>query len=222
MSDKETTDVYLDPLFPELDVALRQGKHLGTESDPFVYDFLSCNQEALSSIFGRYRVALVRGPEGYFYLRPHSDNDPAPLGRRHLTKLDMLVGLALSSMYLDPEWLQTGRRIPEIRILAYLEQVLGTKQLLQYAGRRRGHDEERDALKLKESCAGSLRTLERLGFIQREGRRDSAAVIPLSPIMRFADPLRSSGPTMEAIERLIREGEIEEIDEGGNGDSVGD
>jgi chromosome partition protein MukE len=222
MAHKEMTDVYLDPLFPELDVALRQGKHLGKESDPFAYDFLSCNEEALWSIFERYRVAFVRGPEGYFYLRPHSDNDLAPLGWRHLSKLDMLVGLALSYMYIDPEWLETGRRIPETRILTLLEQILGTKQLLRYARRRRGQDEETDAAKLKESCSASLNTLERLGFIRREGRRDSAVVIPLSPIMRFADPVRSSGPTAEAIERLIREGEIQEIDEGGNADNVRD
>ncbi|WP_455286492.1 chromosome partition protein MukE [Cupriavidus necator] len=124
MTDRELTDVYLDPLFPEVDVALRQGKHLGTESEPFTYDFLSSNQDALTSIYGRYRVAFVRGPEGYFYLRPSSVSDRAPLGYRHLSKMDMLVGLALSGMYLDPEWLQTGRRIPEGRILLYLEQVL--------------------------------------------------------------------------------------------------
>ena len=218
MASDDLMDAYLDPLFPEVDAALRQGKHLGTDGEPLVYAYLNAHHDALTSIFARYRVAFLRGPEGYFYIRPQSGSDRQPLGHRHLTKMDMLVGLALSGMYLDPEWLQTGRRIPEERVLTYLEQVLGTKQLLQYARRRRGQDDERDAQKLKEACASSLRVLEKLGFVRREGRRESAVVIPLSPIMRFADPVRSTGLATEAIERLIREGEIEEIDESGFAD----
>ncbi|WP_043202935.1 chromosome partition protein MukE [Paraburkholderia acidipaludis] len=205
----ELMEVIADDRYPQADLLLRQGKHLGTDGDASLYDFIHSNQDCLASYYRRYGVLLQSGPEGYFYLLPVSA-DRAPLGRRHLGLLDMLVGQTLALMMLDPQWLETNRRIPDLQVLASLEQLLGTKQLLRYAGRKRGQNDELDAQKLRESLAGTMKTLERLGFIKREGRGESAVVIPLSPVMRFADPVRTSTDvTEDAMRRLIQEGQID-------------
>lgn len=222
MTYENLLDVIHDPLFVKTDLELRRGKHIGADNDAFMYDFLTSTQKYLEDFYESYGVRLICGPEGFFYLLPERSISPPPLGSRKLSEMDMLVGQALALMHLDPAWLATGGRIPDLRILQLLEQLIGQERLLRYAGRRRGRDNEQDAKKLRESLMASLRTLERLGFIRREGRSEAAVVRPLRPIMRFADPVRSSDPLDKALERLIFEGEIEEIENDNAEDEVTD
>ncbi|CAG2158301.1 Chromosome partition protein MukE [Cupriavidus yeoncheonensis] len=207
----ELIDVLSDERYPQADLELRQGRHIGTDADALLYDFIKVNQEPLNAYYKRYGATLQCGAEGYYYLLPQLGADKAPLGRRHLSMLEMLVGQTLALMMLDPEWLETNRRIPDERVRQMLEQLLGKEKLLQFARRRRGKDDERDAQKLRASISASLETLERLGFVKRAGRGDHAVVIPLTPITRFADPVRSTGVTADTLRRLIQEGEIADL-----------
>ncbi len=207
-------DVIRDPLFAATDLALRRGQHISADSDPFAYEFLDTTREHVEEFYAAYGVQLVCGREGYFYLVPDRNLVPAPLGSRHLSMLEMLAGQALALMRLEPKWLATGGRIPDAKVLELLENLLGPEALLKLSRpRRRGRDDEQDAKKLRENLGTALNTLERLGFLRREGRGENATVTPLKSIMRFADPVRSSEPLDEALARLIREGEIEDIAE---------
>src|SRR2546428_245413 len=96
-------DVIRDPLFPELDVALRQGRHIDRdEADR--YAFLLDAQTHLEIFYRRYGCELMHASDGYFYLLPRGDQ----LGRRHLTAGEMLVGQVLALMYLEPSAVQAG------------------------------------------------------------------------------------------------------------------
>lgn len=206
-------DVIHDEKFAKADTDLRRGKHIGADNDAFVYDFLTSAHEHLERFYAAYNVKLVLGQEGFFYLVPDRSASPAPLGNKKLSAMDMLTGQALALMRLDPSWLKSGGRIPDLKILELLENIIGHERMIAYVGRKRGRDNELDAKKLRDLLAGSLKTLERMGFLKREGRADTAVVLPLLPIMRFTDPVRTSEPLDKALERLIAEGEIEEIEE---------
>lgn len=213
MAYENLLDVIHDPLFVKADIELRRGKHIGADNDAFMYDFLTSAQHYLEDFYEGYGVKLICGQEGFFYLLPDRSISPPPLGSRKLGQMDMLVGQALALMRLDPAWLATGGRIPDLRILELIEHLIGQERLQRYVGRKRGKDNELDGKKLRESLVSSLRVLERMGFLLREGRGEASVVLPLIPIMRFVDPVRSSDPLDKALERLITDGEIEEIED---------
>src|SRR5437867_9057557 len=73
-------DAILDPLFPDVDIELRQGCHIDRE-DADRYAFLQDAQIHLETFYRRYGCELMQMSDGYFYLMPTADR----LGRRHLT-----------------------------------------------------------------------------------------------------------------------------------------
>jgi chromosome partition protein MukE len=202
--------VIADPLFARADLDLRRGRHIGADYDPFLFDFLTAAKPFLDSFYGRYEASLLAREEGYFYLLPDRLAVPPPLGQRKLTAMDMLVGQALALMRIDPKWLETNLRIPDMAVLSLLEQILGEERLLRFIPRRRGRDIDQDARKLREAFAVSVRSLERQCFIKREGRGDMAVIRPLAAVMRFADPVRTSGELDLALQSLIADGQIAE------------
>lgn len=210
MTYQSLEEVIADPLFARADLELRRGRHIGSDYDPFLFDFLTTAKSFLDAFYERYEAVLLARAEGYFYLLPDRLAVPPPLGQRKLTAMDMLVGQALALMRLDPKWLESNLRIPDMAVLGLLEQILGEERLLRFIPRRRGKDTDQDARKLREAFAAALRSLERQCFIKREGRTETAVVKPLVAIMRFSDPVRTSADLDIALESLIANGQIAE------------
>ncbi|MEO5729056.1 MAG: chromosome partition protein MukE, partial [Byssovorax sp.] len=73
-------DVIRDEHFPETDLALRRGRHVGRD-DGTAYDFLVDAADHLEPFYGRFGCELVQRSDGYFYLLPSGDR----LGRRQLS-----------------------------------------------------------------------------------------------------------------------------------------
>ncbi|MEW6371231.1 MAG: chromosome partition protein MukE [Pseudomonadota bacterium] len=217
MTYQSLEQVIADPLFSRVDLDLRRGRHIGADCDPFMFDFLTTAKPFLDSFYGRYDATLLAREEGYFYLLPDRLAVPPPLGQRKLGAMDMLVGQALALMRLDPKWLESNLRIPQLAVLELLQQILGEERLLRVIPRRRGRDVDQDARKLREAFAASVRSLERQYFIKCEGRGEATLVRPLVAIMRFADPVRTSEELGDALETLIADGQI--ADGGDDADS---
>ena len=112
--------VIQDESFPDTDLALRRGRHIGRD-DPS-YDFLVDAASHLEPLYRRFGCELVQRSDGYFYLLPSGDR----LGRRHLSTAEMLVGQTLALCYLDPATLEQ-RRI--LRAKAKLARLHGEERL---------------------------------------------------------------------------------------------
>jgi chromosome partition protein MukE len=93
----------LNELFPDVDLMLRRGRHIGRD-DGAAYDYLVDAQPLLEAFYRRFGCELVQQSDGYFYLLPSGDR----LGRRQLSAGEMLVGQTLALLYLDPATLQHG------------------------------------------------------------------------------------------------------------------
>lgn len=190
-----------DEHFPEVDLALRRGRHVGRD-DGTAYDYLVDALDHLEPFYRRFGCELMQRADGYFYLLPSGDR----LGRRQLTAGEMLVGQTLALMYLDPATLQHGGMVERETLLQRLSGLLGTETLVRTLNpRRRKFDERIAAETVRTKVAEALRRLTDLGFI------DSVddAMLRLRPaLMRFAEPVRDLSDRQAALERLVRSGEI--------------
>ncbi len=190
-----------DEHFPEVDLALRRGRHVGRD-DSTAYDYLVDALNHLEPFYRRFGCELMQRADGYFYLLPSGDR----LGRRLLTAGEMLVGQTLALMYLDPATLQHGGIVQRATLLQRLSGLLGTETLVRTLNpRRRKFDERIAAEAVRTKVAEALRRLTDLGFI------DSVddAMLRLRPaLMRFAEPVRDLSDRQAALERLVRSGEI--------------
>ena len=190
-----------DEHFPEVDLALRRGRHVGRD-DGTAYDYLVDALDHLEPFYRRFGCELMQRADGYFYLLPSGDR----LGRRQLTAGEMLVGQTLALMYLDPATLQHGGMVQRETLLHRLSGLLGTETLVRTLNpRRRKFDERIAAETVRTKVAEALRRLADLGFI------DSVddAMLRLRPaLMRFAEPVRDLSDRQAALERLVRSGEI--------------
>ena len=190
-----------DEHFPEVDLALRRGRHVGRD-DGTAYDYLVDALDHLEPFYRRFGCELMQRADGYFYLLPSGDR----LGRRQLTAGEMLVGQTLALMYLDPTTLQHGGMVQRETLLQRLSGLLGTETLVRTLNpRRRKFDERIAAETVRTKVAEALRRLTELGFI------DSVddAMLRLRPaLMRFAEPVRDLSDRQAALERLVRSGEI--------------
>ena len=196
-------DVLLDDLFPDVDLDLRGGRHIGQDDGP-VYDFLLDAQEHLEHLYRRYGAELVQRTDGYFFLLPTNDR----LGRRRLSAGEMLVGQTLALLYLDPSTLQHNRTITRELLLQRLSSLVGTKVLIRTLNpRKRKYDERVAAETVRREVEKAVNNLAKLGFINGidDGR------LQLRPaLMRFAETVRGANGSTAALERLIASGEIEE------------
>lgn len=190
-----------DEHFPEVDLALRRGRHVGRD-DGTAYDYLVDALDHLEPFYRRFGCELMQRADGYFYLLPSGDR----LGRRQLTAGEMLVGQTLALMYLDPATLQHGGMVERETLLQRLSGLLGTETLVRtFNPRRRKFDERIAAETVRTKVAEALRRLTDLGFI------DSVddGMLRLRPaLMRFAEPVRDLSDRQAALERLVRSGEI--------------
>lgn len=194
-------DVVADELFPDVDLALRRGRHIDRE-DPLWYPFLVDAQALLEAFYRRFGCELCHPADGYFYLLPSGDK----LGRRHLSVPEMLVGQALTLLYLDPATLQLGGVIKRSDALSHLAAVMGSDALTRAFNPKRKRVDERVAQEtVRAKFAEALRRLSTLGFVDLL-EADSLRLRP--GLLRFAEPVRGRGSPAEALERLVARGEI--------------
>jgi len=194
-------DVVSDELFPDVDLALRRGRHVDRE-DNLWYSFLVDAQALLESFYRRYGCELVHPADGYFYLLPTGDK----LGRRHLSVPEMLVGQALTLLYLDPATLQSGGVVKRADALSHLAAVMGSDALTRAFNPKRKRVDERVAQEtVRGKFAEALRRLASLGFVDL---LDADALRLRPGLLRFAEPVRGRGSPAEALERLVARGEL--------------
>lgn len=190
-----------DAHFPEVDLALRHGRHIGRDDGP-AYDYLVDALDLLEPFYRRFGCELMQRADGYFYLLPSGDR----LGRRQLSAGEMLVGQTLALMYLDPATLQHGGMVQRETLLQRLAGLLGTQTLVHTLHpRRRKFDERVAAETVRTKVAEALRRLADLGFIDAV---DETTLRLRPALMRFADPVRDLSDPKDALERLLRSGEL--------------
>ena len=119
-------DVILDAEFPELDLALRRGRHVDRD-DVAWYALLGDAQDHLEAFYRRYGCELVHKADGYYYLLPTGDK----LSRRQLSASDMLVGQALALLYLHPSTVERAGLHTMEELIAQLAAVMGTDALIR-------------------------------------------------------------------------------------------
>ena len=159
--------------FPDVDLALRRGRHVDRDDSDW-YAFLVDAQPWLEAFYHRFGCELIHRADGYFYLLPTGDR----LGRRHLSSGEMLVGQALTLLYLDPATVEHGGVLTREQVLAQLAGVMG---------------------------AEALRRRATLGFVEVV---DEARVRLRPALMRFAEPARETGAPEKTLERLVAAGEL--------------
>jgi chromosome partition protein MukE len=158
-------DVVLDDLFPEVDLALRRGRHVGREDGP-MYGFLNDAHDHLEPFYRRFGAELVHKSDGYFYLLPSSDR----LGRSHLSAGEMLVGQAMALLYLDPDSLLHGGVVSRELVLQRLASLVGQEDLVRVLHPRLRKVDERVAAETVRTRFGrALRALADLGFVDLVG-----------------------------------------------------
>jgi chromosome partition protein MukE len=191
----------LNELFPDVDLMLRRGRHIGRD-DGAAYDYLVDAQPLLEALYRRFGCELVQQSDGYFYLLPSGDR----LGRRQLSAGEMLVGQTLALLYLDPATLQHGGLVSRDVLLQRLSGLLGAETLVRTLNpRKRKYDERIAAETIRGQVGEALRRLGDLGFIDVI---DDVSVRLRPALMRFAEPVRGLEEPSVALERLVARGQV--------------
>lgn len=211
-------DVISDESFPEVDLALRRGRHVH-KGDERWYDFLLDAHALLEPFYQRYGTSLEQRSDGYFFLVPHSD----ALGKRSLGVAEMIVGQGLALCLLDPRSVETGGVITREDLLNQLASVMGTDALMRTLNPTRKRVDERVMQRtVRQKVNQALGRLAQLGFVQSlEG--DQLKLWP--SLMRFAEPVRGLDAPSEALKKLIERGEASltpEPDSVADADAVAD
>jgi chromosome partition protein MukE len=206
-------DVLMDADFPDLDLALRRGRHIDRD-DAASYELLAQAQEHLESFYRRYGCELIYKTDGYYYLLPTGEK----LSRRQLAPADMLVGQALALLYLDPAAIERGGRVTMEELIEQLVTVLGSDALVRAFNPKRKRYDERIAQKTaRAGVAKAVRHLGTLGFVEmseeagtpRSGVMLGGVHIRLRPaLLRFAEPVRGLSEPAEALAKLVARGEV--------------
>jgi chromosome partition protein MukE len=200
-------DVIADPDFPELDLALRRGRHVDRD-DVAWYALLGDAQDHLEAFYRRYGCELIHKADGYYYLLPTGDK----LSRRQLSVGDMLVGQALALLYLHPSTVERGGLHTQEELIAQLATVMGSDALIRAFNPKRRRYDERVAQKTVRSRVGeAVRRLAALGFADL-AEHDQLRLRPA--LLRFAEPVRGLSAPAEALAQLVARGEIA-LDDGG-------
>ena len=207
-------DVILDEAFPELDLALRRGRHVDRD-DAVWYQLLVDGQDHLEPLYRRYGCELVHKSDGYFYLLPTNDR----LGKRHLSAPEMLAGQALALLYLDPASVETGGVVTREHVLGHLAGVVGSDVLVRMMNpKRRRYDERVAAETVRSKVADALRRLSTLGFVDVV---DESKYRLRASLLRFAEPLRGSGSPAAHLADLVAAGELV-VEEGEGAETIED
>jgi chromosome partition protein MukE len=194
-------DVLGDESFPEVDMALRRGRHVH-QGDERWYDYLVEAQPFLEPFYRRYGCELEQRGDGYFFLLPVTDS----LGKRHLGVAEMIVGQGLALCYLDPRSVQSGGVVTREELLNQLASVMGTDALMHTLNPKRKRADERVMQRtVRQKVNEALRRLSQLGFVEL---LDGEQLRLWPSLMRFAEPVRGLDAPSEALKRLIERGEV--------------
>jgi len=194
-------DAVLDEHFPAVDLALRRGRHIDRD-DVEWFGFLSDAADMLEPFYRRFGADLVYRSDGFYYLLPTSEG----LAKRHLSVAEMLVGQALTLLYLDPASVEQGGRVTREQVLGHLATVMGTESLVRALNpKRRRYDERVAQETVRARVADALRRLALLGFVDAIGAEE----LKLRPaLLRFAEPVRAAADSNAALARLVASGEL--------------
>jgi chromosome partition protein MukE len=194
--------VISDPVFVEVDVALRRGRHIDRD-DGELYELLVDAQAWLEPFYRRYGCELVAQTDGYFYLLPRGER----LIPRKLGGGEMIVGQTLALLYLEPSTVQTGGVVTHEHVLSRLSGLLGARDLAKaLEPRRQRFDDERVVAELiRTKVAHAIRRLATLGFVEPFGED---RIRLRSPLLRFAEPVHGLSDRTEAMRRLVAEGKV--------------
>jgi chromosome partition protein MukE len=200
-------DVIMDPDFPDLDLALRRGRHIDRD-DAAWYALLSDAQAHLEAFYRRYGCELIHKTDGYYYLLPTGEK----LSRKQLSVADMLVGQALALLYLDPATTSRGGNVTQEELVTQLSTVLGSDALIgMFNPKRSKRLDERIAQKnVRSRVAEAVRRLAGLGFVEL-GDDEQLRLRPA--LMRFAEPVRAAEAPSEALAKLVASGEVALVQE---------
>lgn len=194
-------DVLMDADFPELDLALRRGRHVDRD-DVAWYALLGDAQDHLEAFYRRYGCELIHKADGYYYLLPTGDK----LSRRQLGTGDMLVGQALALLYLHPSTVERAGLHTMEEVIAQLAAVMGNDALIRAFNPKRRRYDERVAQKNVRSRVGeAIRRLAQLGFAELV-EEDQLRLRPA--LLRFAEPVRGLSEPAEALAQLVARGEV--------------
>ena len=208
-------EVIRDEHFPDVDLALRRGRHIGRD-DGTAYDFLVDALDQLEPFYRRYGCELVQRSDGYFYLLPSGER----LGRRQLSAGEMLVGQTLALLYLDPAALQHGGVVARDVLLQRLAGLIGTESLVRTLNPRRKKFDERIAAEtVRTQVTDALRKLSDLGFVDLI---DETRLRLRPALLRFAEPVRGLTEQTSALEQLVARGEVLLADTPEEDESAGD
>lgn len=198
-------DAVCDPLFPEVDVALRQGRHIH-RGETERYAFLSDANDHLERWYKKYGCDLVRTADGYFYLLPHGDK----IRRRQLSLFEMLIGKVLALLYLEPAMLQRGGVIERALVLQSLVTLVGQENLMRHLNpRRKRRDERTEQEQVRHELRRALQSLCELGICERV---DDENFRLHPPVLRFAESVRTAVDRSEALREMIRAGKAASVD----------
>lgn len=194
-------EVIEQPEFPAVDVALRKGRHIDRDDSEW-FALLHDGQEHVEAWYRRYGCELIYKTDGYFYLLPTTDKFP----KRQLGAAEMLVGQTLALMYLDPRTVEGGGVITRDAIVEQMVTVLGADTLIRAFLPNRKRVDERVAQKeVRSKIADATRRLAGLGFATQ--LPDDKWQVRAS-IMRFAEPVRGVEDPIEALARLVAQGDV--------------
>lgn len=195
-------DVVQDPAFPDIDVALRRGRHIDLD-DAEWFAFLVDAQPWLETFYRRFGCELIHVTAGYFYLLPSGDR----LGRRRLSGGEMLVGQALALMFLDPATLKASNMVPLAQLVELLASLVGQNHLVAALNPRfsRPRDARTAEERARKEIASAVRGLENLGFVER---LPDDVLRLRAPLVRFADPVRGTADPAQALAELVERGAV--------------
>lgn len=194
-------DVVKDDLFPDIDLDLRQGRHIDIDDGPR-FDFIRDARHHLATFYDRLGYDLMDDAgASFYYLVPRADR----LGRRRLSVADMLVGQVGALLYLDPATVQTGGYVARSQILELLASLVGEDRLiLALLPRRRKIDERVAQEQIRKEIDRALRTLSALGFLAT----DVDGVRLKRPILRFAEPVQGTADPAAVLAKLVARGKF--------------
>jgi chromosome partition protein MukE len=209
-------DVIMDADFPDLDLALRRGRHVDRD-DAGWYSLLTDAQELLEPFYRRYGCELIHKTDGYFYLLPTGDK----VSRKQLAATDMLVGQALALLYLDPAAVERGGVVTQEEVVSQLSAVLGSDALIGVfsPGKRKAKDERIAQRNVRQRVGEAMRRLAVLGFVELS---EENAVRLRAALLRFAEPVRGLSEPAEALAKLVAQGEVALAPDEGEPDSDAD
>jgi chromosome partition protein MukE len=200
-SFEDLAQVVEHELFPDVDLALRRGRHIDRDDGAW-YSFLSDAQAPLEQFYRRFGAELVQRTDGFFFLLPSGDK----LGRRHLSPSEMLVGQGLTLLYLEPATVEQGGITTREQLLSQLSASMGTEPLMLAFNAKKKRMDERVAQELVRTRVNeAIRRLASLGFV--ELLPDERIRLRAS-LLRFAEPVRGGTSELEALSRLVASGEV--------------